>query len=297
MKRHGGIIVPMLTPFDEEGEISRQRLDRLVEHLINGGVHGLFPSSSLGEASSMTPAERMGVMGQVIASADGRVPVIPGTGSSDLGTAIELTRIAQDLGADGVVVVTPYYLKPDQKGLIAYFEKLAGCVDLPIYIYQIPMATGVEMTADTVATLAMEVDNIVGMKDSSGNMARIMEIGRKTGDDFLIFQGLDTLLFPSLCVGCAGGMLGTPNLLPGPAVELYHKFQEGELESARRIQIDILGPLFEACMSQGVFPAGFKEAALMLGMDLGKPRLPIRDLTRSEKGRLETSLKEIGLLK
>lgn len=296
MKHHEGIIVPMLTPFDDEGRIDKEKLEWSVERLISKGVHGLFPCSSVGETSNMTVSERIDMMELVIEVAGGRVPVIPGTGSSDLETAIELTRIAQDLGADGAVVVTPYYLKPDQTGLYTYYERVASSVDIPVYLYQLPMATGVEILADTVSSLASELDNIAGLKDSSGNMSKLMEILRKTDKDFLIFQGWDSLLFPSLCVGCAGGMVSTPNIIPEPVVELYESYREGEIKKAYRLQVETVGPFFDACMNHGVFPAGFKESAKLLGVDLGRPRPPIRDLNQDERGRLVSALKEIGLL-
>lgn len=285
----------MMTPFKADGELNVERLEEFTEYLIDGGVHGLFPSSSIGEASSMSAEERKRVIDVVRETVPGEVPVIPGTGSSDLTTALELTGYAEETGCDGVVVVTPYYLKPDQEGLYDYFGRIADSTELPIFMYQIPMATGVEIYPDTAASLSGRYDNIVGMKDSSGNLSRLMETRRKTGDDFLIFQGLDTLLLPSLQVGCAGGMVGTTNAIPGPAVRVFNLFREGLMEEAMEQQIGVLGPLFEACMSAGVFPAGFKETARILGLDIGPTRNPIRGLTLSERETLIDSLMALDL--
>lgn len=294
--RFEGIIVPMITPFRKDHSLDEDRLREFVDYLIDGGVHGLFPSSSIGEFTSMTPQERKKVIEIVIEHANERVPVIPGTGSSDLGGVREMLRFIEDLGGSGAVVVTPYYLRPDQEGLIDYFNRVASSCQMPILMYQIPMMTGVSMTGSTIARIAEENSNIVGMKDSSGDMAGVLEIKRKAPRDFLIFQGFDVLLVPSLEYGCAGGMVGTPNILPEIAVDAFAKIKEGDPKSARSIQTTKLSPLFEACMSQGVFPAGFKHACSILGLDLGPTRPPIRSMTIEEKGRLEDELRNLGLM-
>jgi 4-hydroxy-tetrahydrodipicolinate synthase len=291
-----GIIVPMLTPFRPNGEIDQQTLERFVGFLMDGGVHGLFPSSSIGEASSMSLAERKVVIEKVFETAENRIPVIPGTGSSDLATTLELTRFAEDLGCDGAIVVTSYYLKPDQKGLIDYYSRVAEYVDIPIFLYQIPMATGVAISPETVCRLAEEHDNIIGMKDSSGDLAGLLRIKGMVRDDFLIFQGFDTLLLPSLFLGCSGGMVGTPNIVPRLAVDLFNAYGAGDVEKAKDIQMKELGPLFQACMGNGVFPAGFKEASRLIGLDLGPSRTPIRGLSRQEREKLKKDLRSLGLM-
>ncbi len=295
MKKFKGIIVPMMTPFTSSGELNVERMREFTGFLIDGGVQGLFPSSSIGEATSMTLEERKRVIDVVREAVPEGTPIIPGTGANDLASTLELTSFAEDSGCDAVVVVTPYYLKPDQDGLCSYFGKVAESTDLPIFIYQIPMATGVDIMPDTVSSLVNRYDNIVGMKDSSGHLGRMVEIRRKAGKDFLMFQGFDTLLLPSLQMGCAGGMLGTPNVIPGPAVKVYEMFKEGKIEEAVEQQICILGPFFEACMSAGVFPAGFKEAARIFGVDIGPTRNPIRGLTPSEKDTMVNSLMALDL--
>lgn len=289
-----GIIVPMLTPFRVNGEVDEKRLGEFVGFLMEGGVNGLFPSSSIGEASSMSLAERKRVIECVFDKAEGRVPVIPGTGSSDLTSTLELTRFAEDLGCDGAIVVTTYYLKPDQEGLIDYYSMVAESVNIPIFLYQIPIATGVTIKAETISRLAGEHDNIIGMKDSSGDLAGLMRTKNMVEDDFLIFQGFDTLLLPSLIMGCSGGMVVTPNIVPRLAVDLFNAHRDGDLSTAKEIQMKELGPLFQACMGNGVFPAGFKEASRLVGLDLGPPRTPIRGLNGVEKKNLKRELKGLG---
>lgn len=284
----------MLTPFLRDGGLDEETLRTFSDRLIEGGVHGLFPSSSIGEAAAMSPEERERSIEVVLDQAGGRVPVLPGTGSSDLPTTLRLTRFAEEVGAQGAVVVTTYYLKPDQRGMVDYFNRVAREVDIPVVLYHIPMATGVEMSAETVASIA-ENDNVVGLKDSSADMIRLSRIRALTGEDFAVFQGLDPLLLPSLEVGCQGGMVATPNLVPGIAVDLYNAFQKGDHQEARRLHERVV-PLFHACMSHGVFPAGFKAASRMLGLDLGGPRPAIRPLDREERYSLEGRLSDQGFL-
>ncbi len=295
MSKFEGIIVPMMTPFDHDGSIREGALKEFVDYLIDGGVHGLFPCSSIGEFTSMSIGERKKVIEITDNQAGGRVPIIPGAGGNALSTTEEMLSFVDNLGVDGVVVVTPYYLKPDQQGLKEYFSRAAVSTDLPLFLYQIPMATGVEMSADTVVGLSEEHSNIVGMKDSSGDLSRLLEIKRRAPEDFLIFQGFDTFLLPTLLFGGAGGMVGTPNVLPGPAVNVYEHMKEGDTEAAREIQVKSVNPLFEVSMNHGVFPAGFKAVARELGVDLGVTRCPIRSLTEEEEGSLQRRLREIEL--
>ena len=156
------------------------------------------------------------------------------------------------------------------------------------------MATGVTISPETVSRLAEEHDNIIGMKDSSGDFAGLLRIKSMVEDDFLVFQGFDTLLLPSLIMGCSGGMVGTPNIVPRLAVDLFNAYREGDIVKAKDIQMKDLGPLFQACIGNGVFPAGFKEASRLVGLDLGPPRTPIRGLNQVEKKKLRRELKDLG---
>lgn len=285
----------MVTPFTQEGKIHEATLRDLVNFLIDGGVHGIFPVSSTGEASSLTLAEKKEIMDIVVDETHGRVPVLPGTGSSSTKEAIILTHYAEKIDADGVILVTPYYLQPDQQGLRTHFSKIAETTELPIVLYQIPQLTGVKVNPDTVASLEKKHDNIMGLKDSSGDLGTLLEIARKTRDDFLLFQGKDGILLPSLLIGCSGGINATTNIKPSLAVRVYDAFIEGNLEKAKKLQLERLTPLFEACSIHGVFPAGFKDAAKMIGMDVGPPRSPIRTLTYEEKENLKKALIKLEL--
>jgi len=291
MTKFEGIIPPMLTPFDENGELDLEILKDFVDYLIEGGVHGLFPSASSGEFSTMTIEERKKVIKTVIGQNDGRLKVVPGTGSSSLKEVIELSGFVEDNGGDGVIIVTPYYLKPDQQGLIDFYGEIAESIDLPIILYELPSATGVKFEADTVAELADKHDNIVGLKDSSGDFELVMSILEKTDNSFNLLQGIDSLLLPSLMMGCTGGVPGSSNIRPEFAVKVYELYQENKIKEARQVQKEFLSPLSRFSKSAGVFPAGYKASAKEIGMDIGKPRKPIRDLTIPEYDDLSDKLR------
>ncbi len=293
MTKFEGIIPPMLTPFDENGELDLEILKDFVDYLIEGGVHGLFPSASSGEFSTMTIEERKKVIKTVIDQNDERLKVVPGTGSSSLKEVIKLSGFVEDKGGDGVIIVTPYYLKPDQQGLIDFYGEIAESIDLPIILYELPSATGVKFEADTVAELADKHDNIVGLKDSSGDFELVMSILEKTDNSFNLLQGIDSLLLPSLMMGCTGGVPGSSNIRPEFAVKVYELYQENKIKEARQVQKEFLSPLSRFSKSAGVFPAGYKASAKEIGMDIGKPRKPIRDLTIPEYDDLSDKLRKL----
>lgn len=293
MVKFEGIIPPMLTPFKENGDLDLQKLREFVDYLIKGGVHGLFPSASSGEFSTMTIEERKEVIRTVIEENDGRLKVVPGTGSSSIREVIELSGFVEDNDGDGVIIVTPYYLKPDQEGLIDFYGEIAESIDLPIILYELPSATGVKFEADTVAELSEKHDNIVGLKDSSGDFELVMSILDKTSKDFNLLQGIDSLLLPSLMMGCSGAVPGSSNIRPEFAVKVYELYKDNKLKEARQVQKELLSPLSRFSKSAGVFPAGYKASAKEIGMDLGKPRKPIRDLTIPEYDELSDKLRKL----
>jgi len=219
--------------------------------------------------------------------------VVPGTGSSSLKEVIDLSGFVEDNGGDGVIIVTPYYLKPDQQGLIDFYGEVAESIDLPILLYELPSATGVKFEADTVAVLAEKHDNIVGLKDSSGDFELVMSILDETPENFDLLQGIDSLLLPGLMMGCSGGVPGSSNIRPEFAVKVYELYQDDKLKEARQVQKELLSPLSRFSKKAGVFPAGYKASAKEIGMDLGKPRRPIRDLTIAEYDDLSDKLRNL----
>lgn len=289
-----GIIPPMLTPFDKNGEIWEDQLRKLVNYLLESGVHGLYPCGSIGEFYSLSTEEIKRVEEIVIEEADGKVPVLVGTGASGTKQAVERTRNAEDIGADGAFIVPPYYINTDQKGIKKHFDKIAESTDLPILYYHIPQSTHQNLSVDTIKRLDEEHENFVGIKDSSWDLKNIAPIVKETSNKFMFFQGIDSLLLPSLVMGCDGGVTGTANIEPSYVLEAYKKYREGDIIGAREVQMNKINPLMKACFL-GHFPEGFKEASRKTSLDLGYSQPPAYPLSDAAKKRQEEQLEKLGL--
>ena len=290
-----GIIPPMITPFDEQGDLSEGRLRSLVDRLVESGVDGLFPCGSIGEFSNMSTGEIERATKIVVNQTAGRVPVLMGTGASGTGEALALTEKAAELGVDGVIVVTPFYMPYDQKSIQIHFQKVAESTDLPVLVYHIPQFTGQELAVETICKLEEEQENIVGLKDSSGDLAQAGEIISKTSPEFMYFQGLDSLLLSSLVLGADGGVNGTANVEPSFVLEVFNRFVEGDLNSAMEAQTGKVNKLVEVC-SVGPFPEGFKSAARLCGIDLGVSRAPVYSLSEEQISLQKQQLQDLNLI-
>jgi 4-hydroxy-tetrahydrodipicolinate synthase len=290
-----GIIPPLVTPFAEDGSIADDRLRDHVDFLIEAGVHGLFPGASIGELSNLNTDELERVTATVVDRADGSVPVYAGVGASGTLEAVERTRRADAAGADGLVAITPFFLETDQEGLYDHYARIADATDLPILLYHLPDMTGQTFAVDTVADLATAFDNVVGLKDSSGDLTWGSRIIGNTPDQFVYLQGLGSLLLPSLVLGADGGVTGTANVAPEPLLDVYEAYRAGDLDRARTTQVETVTPLADALMG-GTFPAAFKQGARLAGRDLGVPRPPIQRLSESERTELHEVMDELDLL-
>lgn len=290
-----GIIIPMLTPFKRNGDLNIDALKIFTEHLIEQEINGLFPVSSIGEAAKLSMEEKKTVIKVVVDVANNRIPVIPGTGFPDERRTIQLTRYAQDVGADGAVIVEPYYQKPSFKALYHYYRTINKSIkNFPLLLYNIPSLAGYELTTKLVASCA-DLDNIVGIKDSSGNLAEFNMMLNTVGDKIAILQGLDILFLPSLIIGAPGGMLGGGNIACKLEVEMYKAYLRGEIQKARSIH-EKLVPLWTILGGYGTFPVSFKEALTLMGIPAGPARIPAEPLTRIQKKKLREVLMQIGLL-
>ncbi len=294
-ERFTGIIPPLLTPFNENEEVDEDKLRKLVNFLIDGGVHGLFPCGSIGEFSNLTTEEMRNVQKITVDEADGRVPVLAGTGASGTKEAVRRTINAEEIGADGVINVTPFYLESDQVGIREHFSRVAESTSLPILLYHIPQCTGQHLSSETISSLYEEYENIVGLKDSSGDLGRVGKIIRNVGNDFQFFQGRPKLLLPSLILGAAGGVPGTANIKPEFSVKLFEEYEKGNIDQAKCLQLNREDILSEAC-SIGPFPANYKSAAKLTGFDLGPARSPIRSMNKKETKEQKKALKNLELL-
>ncbi len=291
-----GIIPAMVTPIDATGRINEASARKLVNHLIDGGVHGLFPVGSQGEAFSLTFDQKKEMIRIVIAETRGRVPVYAGTGTITTREAIETTKMAQDLGVSAVSVITPYFMTPNQKELIEHYKAIAkACPNLPILLYSNPDRTQVPFQTATVLELAA-VDNIIGIKDSFGDMSLTGEYIRLTrGMNFHVLMGRDTLIYAALCYGAAGSICATGNVDPRVPVEIYEAFIAGDHKRALDAQFR-LAPL-RVAFGLGTFPVVVKEALTMIGIDAGPAILPIGPMTPENREKLRKVIADMGMLK
>jgi 4-hydroxy-tetrahydrodipicolinate synthase len=291
-----GIIPAMVTPIDEKGCINESALRKLTNHLIDGGSHGLFPVGSQGEFFALTFEQKKEVIRITVDETRGRVPIYAGTGAVTTREAIETTKMARDLGVSAVSVLTPYFVTPNQKELIEHYVTIAKAVpDLPILLYSNPDRTQVPFPVATVLELAA-VDNIVGIKDSSGDMSITGEYIRLTrGMNFHVLAGRDTLIYATLCYGGAGSICATANVDPRVPVEIYEAFIVGDHKRALDAQFR-LAPL-RIAFGLGTFPAVIKEALNMIGIEAGPAIRPVGPLTPENREKLRKVLADMGMLK
>ncbi len=286
----------LVTPFTDDGnKIEKSRIMNLVDSVIDGGVSALVPCGTTGEFQNLSINERKKTIEIVIDHTNGRVPVIAATGHSSTKTAIELTQHAKDIGAEAALVVTPYYHKPTDRGIYEHYRTLAEAVDLPIILYNIPQATGVNLSWQMVEDLA-EIPNIIGLKDSSGELRYMLSVLEKTGTRLSVLCGHDEVVLPALAAGASGMILASANIIPDIWVELYKSINKLELEKARNIQLRIQ-KITRIIAKSG--PVGAKAALNMLGIGVGPVRLPLSiggELTYEEFEELRIDLEKIGKL-
>lgn len=290
-----GVIPPLVTPFDETGAIAEDRLRDHVDFLIEAGVHGLFPGASIGELSNLNTDELETVTEIVVEQAAGRVPVFAGVGASGTLEAVERTERASEAGADALIAITPFFLETDQDGIRDHYARIAGATDRPILLYHLPNLTGQTLEVETVVDVAGSHDNVIGVKDSSGDLMWGSRVIGNTPDDFVYLQGYGALLLPSLVLGADGGITGTANVAPELLLEVYEAYTSSDLDRARTVQVDSVTPLAQALMS-GTFPAGFKAGAALAGRDLGVPRPPAHDLSDAQRESLRAVMDDLDLL-
>jgi 4-hydroxy-tetrahydrodipicolinate synthase len=288
-----GIIPAMVTPLDENEALNESALRRLVNHLIEGGVHGLFAIGSQGEFWAFDPEEKRRILEAVVDEAGGRVPVYGGTAAVSTRKAVALTRMAEEVGVDAVSVLTPFFVSPTQQELYEHYAAIAGATSLPIVLYSNPGRTGVRLAPETLARLA-QMENMVGIKDSSGDLSLTAEYVRVTPDNFAVLMGRDTLILAGLLYGCAGAIAATANVVPHLVMEIYERFQAGDLAGAQQAQ-ERLAPLRHA-FTWGTFPVVVKEAANMIGLAAGPARGPVGPLSEDARDRLAQVLKGLGVL-
>ncbi|MFQ5711115.1 MAG: 4-hydroxy-tetrahydrodipicolinate synthase [Candidatus Geothermarchaeales archaeon] len=290
-----GIIPPHITPFTRNGEIDENGLREDVDWWIESGLHGLVPCGSNGEAVFLTEDERRRIFTIVIDEANGRVPVIAGTGMPSTRQTIAMTKLAEDLGADAAMVVTPHYFSPmyGQEALYEHYKMVAEAVDLPILLYNVPKFTNVNLEPETVARLS-ELDNVVGIKDSSGSIGQISSTIQLTKEGFSVMAGTGNIVYPVLTLGGKGGVIGVSNVAPRLCVDLYNRFMMNDLEGAREIQLRILRLNSAVTATHGI--PGLKAALEILGRPAGPPRRPLLPASEAVREEIKKIMTELGLL-
>ena len=293
-----GIIPAMATPFTADGELNEEALRQLTRHLIRGGVHGLFATGSQGEFWALTAQEKQRVWEIVLEEADGELLVYAGTGAVTTREVMDLNRRAEAAGVDAVSVITPFFVSPTESELEDHYRAIAEATSLPILLYNNPGRTGgVNLSPSLIARLA-EVSNIVGIKDSSGDLTLTMEyvrLTRATTEDpaYAVVSGRDTLILAGLLHGTKGAIAATANVVPGLVVEIYEAFQVGQIERARRAQ-ERLAPL-RVAFGLGSFPVVVKEALELIGISAGPCRGPVGALPPQKRDELRRVLGSMGI--
>jgi 4-hydroxy-tetrahydrodipicolinate synthase len=287
-----GSMVALVTPF-KKGKVDDKKLAELVEFHIKNGTSGIVPCGTTGESATLSYEEHERVIEVVIEAADKKIPVIAGTGSNSTAEAIMLTKHAKKAGADATLQVSPYYNKPTQEGLYLHFKTIAEEVDIPMIVYNIASRTGVNIEPETMARMS-KVKNIVGVKESSGNLEQMSRIRYLCGDKFHLISGDDGLTLPVLAIGGIGIISVVNNIAPRDVADMAAKFKKGDLEGARKLHYKLL-PLIKAVFIE-TNPIPVKTAMSLMGMIEPDLRLPLCPMSEANLEKLKKALKDYGLL-
>ena len=234
-----GSAVALVTPFNEDNTPNFEKIKELVEYHIANGTDAIVATGTTGEASTMTDEEQLDVIKCIVDTVNKRIPVIAGASTNDTRHSLSLAKGAQDMGADALLIITPYYNKANRTGLKAHFKAIADAVDLPIILYNVPSRTGVNIAPDLVAELANECENIVAIKEASGDIAQVAEVARLVPDDFAIYSGNDDSITPLLSLGGSGVISVLANVCPQQTHDLVAKFLDGDVKGSCKIQLDL----------------------------------------------------------
>jgi 4-hydroxy-tetrahydrodipicolinate synthase len=287
-----GIHTALITPF-RDGEIDYPALGKLIERQVQDGVDGVVPCGSTGESATLSHEEHERVIAFTVEKVNKRIKVIAGTGSNSTRETIKLTRFAADHGADGALLIAPYYNKPTQDGLYAHFAAVAEGVDMPQIVYNIPGRCAVNIAPETIGRLA-RLENVVGVKEASGSLDQMSRVVELCGSDFNLLSGDDSLTLPVLSIGGRGSIAVISNILPKPFAELVRAGLAGDFARARQLHYQLL-PVMRTLFLE-TNPIGIKAALALMGAGSDELRLPLTKLTESNRAILKQSLKDAGAL-
>jgi len=289
-----GTFTAIVTPFTKEGALDEEGLRRNIAFQASKKITGIVPVGTTGESPTLSEQEHERVLELSVECAKGGLLVLAGTGSNSTSEAVHYTRYAKDIGADAALVVAPYYNRPTQPGLIAHYTELSK-VDLPLIIYNIPSRTGVNMEPETIAKLASECPNIIGLKDAAGNLDQTSKELSLCPKGFTVLSGDDSLTLPMMSIGARGVISVATNVVPAEVVQMVNYARSGKYEKAREAHIRLY-PLFKALFLE-TNPTPVKAAMQMLGMPAGEPRLPLLPMSEPARQKLELALRAFGVLK
>lgn len=293
MEKFHGALVAIVTPF-KNGELDEQGLVDLIEFQIENGTHGIVPCGTTGESATISFAEHKRVIDLTVKTVDGRVPVVAGTGGNNTLEAIELTESARDSGADAVLSVVPYYNKPNQEGMYLHFRAIAEKVAIPMFLYNVPGRTVVNMLPETVARLAA-IDNIIGIKEASGSLEQVTDVLRRSPNDFIVLSGDDFTSMPTALVGGKGVISVISNVYPKGMAEMMEAALAGNLARANELHFRMFGLMKLMFCNPNPVPA--KKALELMGkIESGLPRLPLAPMDDASLEKLKAGMAELELL-
>lgn len=285
----GKVLTAMVTPFGKHEEIDFQALDKLIDHLISNGSDGLVVAGTTGESPTLSHEERLKLFEYVVKKVDGKAFVLAGTGSNYTKASIELTKEVEKTGVDGVMLVAPYYNKPSQDSMYEHFRVIAESTQLPVMLYNVPGRTGVDMDVSTIVRLS-EIDNIVSIKEASGDLEKMTNIIRLTDDKFSVYSGEDSLTLPALAIGAAGIVSVSAHIIGNDMQEMIRRFEQGQVKEAASIHGRVLPVMQE--MFANPSPVPVKTALNLQSIPVGKVRLPLIELNEEQLQNLQTVLSD-----
>lgn len=284
--------VALITPYKENG-IDYCKLGELIDWQIENSTDAIIICGTTGEAATMTDAERRATIEFAVKRVNKRVPVIAGTGSNNTAYAIELSKYAEEVGVDGLLIVTPYYNKSTQRGVIEHYRVIANSVSVPIILYNVPGRTGLNLIPSTVFELS-KINNIVAIKEASGDISQVAEIARLCGDDFYIYSGNDDMVVPTLSLGGKGVISVVANILPNDTHNMVMEYLNGKVEESRKLQLKMNGLINSLFIETNPIPV--KTAMNLMGMNVGEFRLPLTNMSEDNVEILIKFMKEYGIL-
>lgn len=292
----GRLLTAMVTPFNADGSVNYEKAADLAEWLINNGSDGLVVAGSTGEAATMSAEEKLELFRVVVNRINKRVPVIAGTGSNNTTDSVKMTKMAEAMGVDGVLIVGPYYNKPTQEGFYQHFAAVAQSTGLPIIVYNVPGRTASNISPAIVARLAADFENIVAIKEAAGNVAQVAELYSVLPEDFTIYSGDDGLILPFMSVGATGLISVLSNIGGGILQDVMQAYEDGRVREAAKLNAGMV-PLANAMFIE-TNPIPVKAAVtLVTGIDAGQPRLPLTPMEPANKAKMVAVLQEYGLVK